>query len=131
MSIRIFKSALIRHQLSQQELDDLVADFLIYKQEGVLPDTFGRDALYDDDATLPLVKRSGWHISISPMHTRISLIFSASSNAPAILLIWFIVRAQWSLTAIFLLSFSSLKRIKWQEITTICTRLVKWLKHLE
>lgn len=56
MSIRIFKSALIRHQLSQQELDDLVADFLIYKQEGVLPDTFGRDALYDDDATLPLVK---------------------------------------------------------------------------
>lgn len=56
MSIRIFKSSLIRQQLSQQELDDLVADFLCYKKEGVLPDTFGRDARYDDDRTYSLVK---------------------------------------------------------------------------
>ncbi|CAM4272865.1 toxin YafO [Klebsiella variicola] len=56
MSIRIFKSALIRQQLSQQELDDLAADFLSYKKDGVLPDTFGRDAPYDDDRTYPLVK---------------------------------------------------------------------------
>lgn len=56
MSIRIFKPALIRQQLSSRELDDLVADFQVYKQDGVLPDTFGRDALYDDDATSPLVK---------------------------------------------------------------------------
>ena len=56
MTIRIFKSALIRQQLSQQELDDLVADFLSYKKDGVLPDTFGRDAPYDDDHTYPLVK---------------------------------------------------------------------------
>jgi mRNA interferase YafO len=57
MSIRIFKSTWIRHQLSQQELADLVADFLLYKQGGVLPDTFGRDAPYDDDRTNPLVKQ--------------------------------------------------------------------------
>ncbi|WP_049854403.1 type II toxin-antitoxin system YafO family toxin [Dickeya fangzhongdai] len=56
MSIRVFKSALIRQQLSQKELDDLAADFLSYKKEGVLPDTFGRDAPYDDDRTYPLVK---------------------------------------------------------------------------
>ncbi|ANE77529.1 type II toxin-antitoxin system YafO family toxin [Dickeya solani] len=56
MNIRIFKSTLIRQQLSQQELDDLVADFHAYKQNGVLPDTFGRDAPYDDDRTYPLVK---------------------------------------------------------------------------
>ena len=57
MSIRIFKSALIRQQLSQQELDDLAADFLSYKKDGVLPDTFGRDAPYDDDRSDPLVKQ--------------------------------------------------------------------------
>ncbi|MBS1205964.1 MAG: mRNA interferase toxin of the YafO-YafN toxin-antitoxin syste [Proteobacteria bacterium] len=56
MSIRIFKSALIRQQLSQQELDELVEDFLSYKKDGMLPDTFGRDAPYDDDRTYPLVK---------------------------------------------------------------------------
>ncbi|WJV64334.1 type II toxin-antitoxin system YafO family toxin [Pectobacteriaceae bacterium C52] len=56
MSIRLFKSTLIRQQLSQQELDDLAADFLSYKKDGVLPETFGRDAPYDDDRTYPLVK---------------------------------------------------------------------------
>jgi len=56
MNIRVFKSALIRQQLSQQELDDLAADFLSYKKDGELPETFGRDAPYDDDRTYPLVK---------------------------------------------------------------------------
>lgn len=53
MSIRVFKSAVIRQQLSQTELDDLSADFLSYKKDGVLPDTYGRDAPYDDGRTLP------------------------------------------------------------------------------
>lgn len=57
MSIRVFKSTLISQQLASQELEDLVADFRGYKQDGVLPDTFGRDAPYDDAATYPLVKR--------------------------------------------------------------------------
>jgi mRNA interferase YafO len=51
MSIRIFKSALIRQQLSQHELD-----VLSYKKDYLLPDTFGRDAPYDDEHTYPLVK---------------------------------------------------------------------------
>lgn len=38
MSIRIFKSSIIREQLSHQELDDLSEDFRSYKQDGVLPD---------------------------------------------------------------------------------------------
>jgi mRNA interferase YafO len=56
MSIRVFKSKLIRDQISSQELADLEADFLWYKEKGVLPDTFGRDAPYDDDRTYPLIK---------------------------------------------------------------------------
>ncbi|MCL2896068.1 hypothetical protein [Brenneria tiliae] len=46
MSIRIFKSALIGQQLSQQELDDLAADFMFYKKDSVWPNTFDHDALY-------------------------------------------------------------------------------------
>jgi len=71
MSIRVFKSALIRQQLDQQELEDLVADFLSYKQDGILPDTFGRDAPYDDDRTYPLVKAE-----------QVSHIHLADSQAP-------------------------------------------------
>jgi mRNA interferase YafO len=69
MSVRIFKSTLLCQQLSQQELDDLVADFLSYKQDGVLPDTFGRDALYDDDRTYPLVRKEQVaHIHLADAH---------------------------------------------------------------
>ncbi|WP_038911767.1 hypothetical protein [Dickeya dadantii] len=35
MSIRVFKSALIRQQLSQKELDDLVADFLQTRRKSI------------------------------------------------------------------------------------------------
>lgn len=69
MSIRIFKSSIIRQQLSQQELDDLSADFRSYKQDGVLPDIFGRDAFYDDDRTYPLVKQERVaHIQLADSH---------------------------------------------------------------
>jgi len=70
MSIRIFKSTIIRQQLSQQELDDLSADFRSYKQDGVLPDMFGRDAIYDDDRTYPLVKEERLaHIHLAAHHS--------------------------------------------------------------
>ncbi|MGK3114696.1 type II toxin-antitoxin system YafO family toxin [Candidatus Pantoea formicae] len=69
MSIRIFKSSIIREQLSHQELDDLSEDFRFYKQDGVLPDTFGRDAPYDDDRTYPLVKQECVaHIHLADSH---------------------------------------------------------------
>lgn len=54
--MRVFKSSLIRFQLTESELEALTADFICYKRDGVLPDTFGRDALYDDPATYPLVR---------------------------------------------------------------------------
>lgn len=42
--------------LSDDELDDLVADFRLYKSTGVVPDNFGRDVPYDHPFTLPLVR---------------------------------------------------------------------------
>jgi mRNA interferase YafO len=54
--IRVFKSAIIRQQLTVQELEDLVADFRDYKTSGQLPAVFGRDALYDHPNTYPLVR---------------------------------------------------------------------------
>lgn len=43
-------------QLTEEQADQLVADFRNYKQNGLLPDTFGRDAAYDHPNTLPLLK---------------------------------------------------------------------------
>lgn len=54
--MRVFKTKLIRLQLTAEELDALTADFISYKRDGVLPDIFGRDALYDDSFTWPLIK---------------------------------------------------------------------------
>ncbi|WP_394172375.1 type II toxin-antitoxin system YafO family toxin [Thalassotalea litorea] len=53
--IRVFKSALIRQQLTDDELDNLVKDFKRYKLTGVLPDLFGRDVAYDHPNTLPII----------------------------------------------------------------------------
>jgi len=54
--IRIFKHELIQDQLSDAELTELVNDFRSYKQSGVVPDTFGRDAPYNHVNSLPLIK---------------------------------------------------------------------------
>lgn len=54
--VRVFTSTLIRMQLAGSELDALTTDFIAYKRDGVLPDIFGRDALYDDPATFPLAR---------------------------------------------------------------------------
>lgn len=54
--IRIFKSKVLSEQLTLTQLDELVNDFRQYKETGRLPDTFGRDALYDHAYTYPLVK---------------------------------------------------------------------------
>ncbi len=42
---------LIAYNFTAEELDALTADFISYKRDGVLPDIFGRDALYDDSFT--------------------------------------------------------------------------------
>ena len=36
--MRVFKTKLIRLQLTAEELDALTADFISYKRDGVLPD---------------------------------------------------------------------------------------------
>ena len=54
--IRIFKTELIRRQLDPEELKCLEDDFRHYKANGVLPDLFGRDVLYNHPHTLPSVK---------------------------------------------------------------------------
>lgn len=54
--MRVFKTKLIRLQLTEKELAALTADFISYKRDGILPDIFGRDAAYDSPYTWPLVK---------------------------------------------------------------------------
>lgn len=43
----VFKSPVILGQLSPAELAALEADFIQYQSSNVIPDLFGRDALYD------------------------------------------------------------------------------------
>ena len=54
--MRVFKSKIIREQLTENELDELISDFRQYKLTGVVPDTFGRDELYDHPNPLPILK---------------------------------------------------------------------------
>jgi len=56
--MRVFKTNLIKSQLSQSELEQLTKDFRQYKQTGIPADTFGRDALYDHPHTLPSVRQA-------------------------------------------------------------------------
>jgi len=54
--IRIFKTDLIREQMSNGHLIQLVADFKRYKETGVPADHFGRDAPYNHINSLPSVR---------------------------------------------------------------------------
>ncbi len=45
--IRLFQSKLIIDTIGKIAADDLLSDFRLYKEKGILPDTFGRDAPYD------------------------------------------------------------------------------------
>ncbi|WP_221627958.1 type II toxin-antitoxin system YafO family toxin [Teredinibacter franksiae] len=45
--IRLFQSKLMADALGADAAKDLLADFRLYKEKGVLPNTFGRDAPYD------------------------------------------------------------------------------------
>lgn len=56
--MRVFKTNLIKSQLSEPELEQLTRDFKQYKQTGIPADTFGRDALYDYPHTLPSVRHA-------------------------------------------------------------------------
>lgn len=53
--MRVFAGKIIRSQLTMTELEDLKADFKQYKVTGILPNTFGRDALYEHPSSLPII----------------------------------------------------------------------------
>ena len=57
MSIRVFTSKALRQQLNLEECKELASDFKVYKTSGFPPDTFGRDAPYDDEKTWPLIRQ--------------------------------------------------------------------------
>lgn len=54
--MRVFKSRPLIAQLSSEELQNLERDFRTYKFENRIPETFGRDELYDHPHTLPIIK---------------------------------------------------------------------------
>ena len=54
--IRIFKTDLIREQMSNKHLTQLAADFKRYKETGIPADHFGRDAPYNHVNSLPSVR---------------------------------------------------------------------------
>jgi mRNA interferase YafO len=65
--MRIFKGRILMEQLTDEQADQLVTDFRNYKQHGLLPDTFGRDAGYDHPNTPPLLKAEQLrHIHLLP-----------------------------------------------------------------
>ena len=55
--MEIFKGSLLKQQLSEAELSALESDFRHYKATGELPDTFGRDELFDHPYTPQLLRQ--------------------------------------------------------------------------
>ncbi|TNE95045.1 MAG: type II toxin-antitoxin system YafO family toxin [Gammaproteobacteria bacterium] len=53
--IRLFEGSIFKGQLTAAERTQLITDFRLYKEEGALPQTFGRDVPYDHPNTLPSV----------------------------------------------------------------------------
>lgn len=54
--IRVFFHAHLKTILSPDEMTALQYDFKNYKETGKVPDTFGRDALYNHPNSLPIIK---------------------------------------------------------------------------
>ena len=54
--MRVFKTKVIREQLTENELSALIEDFRQYKLTKITPDSFGRDELYDHPNSLPVIK---------------------------------------------------------------------------
>ena len=124
--MRVFKTKLIRLQLTAEELDALTADFISYKRDGVLPDIFGRDALYDDSFTWPLIKfERVAHIHLAnvnnPFPPQLRQFSRTNDEAHLVYCQGAFDEQAWLLIAI-------LKLINRLEITTKCIKLGKWQK---
>lgn len=70
--IEVFKTDLIRKQMTPTELEQLEKDFVRYKDVGIPAGCFGRDALYNHVNSLPSVLSSELkHIHIlTPAHAQ-------------------------------------------------------------
>lgn len=82
--IRIFKTVLIRKQMSSEHLAQLAADFKRYKETGIPADHFGRDAPYNHVNSLPSVRLQELqhlHLLTKPLSkTRSSRQFNKTSD---------------------------------------------------
>ncbi len=74
--IRVFFHTHLKSILSPTEMTALQSDFKNYKATGKVPDTFGRDALYNHTNSLPIIKSEEVaHIHLTdndnpwPLHT--------------------------------------------------------------
>ena len=64
--VTVFIQNAFKDSLTTTEFNNLKADFKSYKEEGLLPDTFGRDVLYDHPSNFSLVKET----SLSHIHIK-------------------------------------------------------------
>ncbi len=82
--IRIFKTDLIREQMSSEHLAQLASDFKRYKETGVPAGHFGRDAPYNHVNSLPSVRLQELqhlHLLIQPQNqTQNSRQFNKTSD---------------------------------------------------
>lgn len=68
--VTVFIQNAFKDSLTTTEFNNLKADFKSYKEEGLLPDTFGRDVLYDHPSNFSLVKETNLsHIHIKDGNT--------------------------------------------------------------
>jgi mRNA interferase YafO len=70
--IQVFKSELIKQQLTPEELSDLADDFHQYKKTSTPANYFGRDVPYNDQLTPPLIRQeevAHLHL-VNPVHGR-------------------------------------------------------------
>lgn len=61
--VRLFQSRLIIDTIGKAAADDLLDDFRLYKEQGILPATFGRDAPYDFTHNRQYVQLQHIHIT--------------------------------------------------------------------
>ncbi|WP_448215980.1 type II toxin-antitoxin system YafO family toxin [Endozoicomonas sp. 2B-B] len=71
---RLFQSQLIIDTISKEEADDLLNDFRLYKEKGVLPTTFGRNAPYNHTHHRSYLELQHIHIRRDGKHFPVSLV---------------------------------------------------------
>lgn len=91
--MRVFKTKLIRLQLTEKELAALTADFISYKRDGILPDIL--DVMLHTTARTPgrWLNQSAWRIFTWRQQRSLSHRSCGNSTGRMTKRIWSIVRA--------------------------------------